>query len=67
MSIRDKTREKMSRDLLRSPEFSHFQGAASGICFALHSACLGGGVVARPLMLAFESRGSVVCRQARAG
>jgi len=66
MSNRDNTREKMSRDLRRSPEFSHFRGTASGICFALHRAWPGGGV-ARARMLAFESRGSVACRRARAG
>jgi hypothetical protein len=67
MSNRDNTREKMSQDLRQSPEFSHFRGTALGICFALHRAWPGGRVAARALMLEFESRGSVVCRQARAG
>lgn len=69
MSNRDNPREKMSKDFRRYPQSFHFLGNASGICFALQPLCawLGGGVAARAPMLAFESRGSVVSLQVRAG
>jgi len=65
MSNRGNTREKMSRDLWWTPEFSRFRGTAPG--FASHCARPGRRVAARPRSLAFESRGFVIWRQARAG
>jgi len=65
MSNRDNTRERMSRDMWWTPEFSRFRGTASGI--ALHSAWPGRRVAARARLLAFESRGFVIRRKARAG